>query len=148
MRIHAAGRPLGPAGAAKAGRFHIAARVGRLVLAGFLIASAVSCGDATRQGRSPMYLVIERLEGSRGGSSGSEFAGTLLSDVITLVTSPAPCSETSPCPTVFNDSGRVTLRLVPKDAGNAEVPTVPTSNNEVTITRYRAVYRRGDGRNI
>ena len=121
--------------------------VNRLVLLIVLTPSGISCGDVARQGRSPMYLVIDRLEAARGGTSAGEFGGTLFSDVITNVTTPAPCSETNPCPTVFGDSGRVTLRLAPKDLGSPTVPTVPTSNNDVTITRYRVVFKRADGRN-
>jgi hypothetical protein len=45
---------------------------------------------------------------------------------------------------VFNDLGQVVLRLVPKDVINT---TSPSTNNAVTITRYRVVYRRTDGRN-
>ena len=94
--------------------------VNRLVLLIVLTPSGISCGDVARQGRSPMYLVIDRLEAARGGTSAGEFGGTLFSDVITNVTTPAPCSETNPCPTVFGDSGRVTLRLAPKDLGVAD----------------------------
>ena len=32
-------------------------------------------------------------------------SGTLLSDVVTNVTTPAPCTPTTPCPTIFNDIG-------------------------------------------
>jgi hypothetical protein len=119
--------------------------VHRVVLLIVLLASGVSCGDVVRQGRSPMLLVIDRLEASRGPDG--EFGGTLFSDVLTMVTTPAPCSETTPCAVTFGDSGRVTLRLVPKDLGSPTVPTVATSNNDVTIDRYRVVYKRTDGRN-
>jgi hypothetical protein len=64
--------------------------------------------------------------------------------VLTNVTAPAPCSPTSPCPTIFNDLGQAVLRMVPKDVVNV---TAPSSNNAVTITRYRVTYRRTDGRN-
>lgn len=111
-----------------------------------LIAATTSCGDVVRQGRAPVFLVIDRLEAARGGPSEGEFVGTLLSDVITDITTP-PCSEAAPCPTAFNDSGRVTLRIVPKDLGTPTTPTVVSTNNEVTITQYRVRYRRADGRN-
>ena len=117
----------------------------RLVLLAALIAATASCGDVARQGRAPVFLVIDRLEASRGPDG--EFVGTLLSDVITNITTPAPCTETAPCPTVFNDSGRVTLRLVLKDLGTPTAPSTISTNNEVTITRYRVSYRRADGRN-
>jgi len=121
--------------------------VNRFVLLIVSIASGISCGDVARQGRSPVYLVIERLEASRGGTTAGEFGGTLFSDVLTLVTTPEPCTTESPCAVTFGDSGRVTLRLVLKDLGTPTFPTVPTANNEVTINRYRVVYRRADGRN-
>ena len=121
--------------------------VTQFVLFVALTAATVSCGDVVRQGRAPVFLVIDRLEASRGGPNESEFVGTLFSDVITNVTTPAPCTEASPCPTVFADSGRVTLRLVPKDLGTATAPSVISTNNEVTIQRYRVSYKRGDGRN-
>lgn len=118
----------------------------RLLLFVALMASTVSCGDVSRQGRSPVFLVIDTLQAAKGAEPG-EFFAFLFSDVLTNVTEPAPCSETSPCPTYFSDVGRATFRLVPKDIGSPTVPTVPTTNNEVTINRYRVTYRRADGRN-
>lgn len=108
-----------------------------------LAAAGVSCGDVVRQGRSPSMLVIDSLQGAPGGGHGANtFGGTLFSDVITLVTQPAPCAPENPCATVFSDSGQVVLHLAMKDATVA-----PTSNNAVTITRYVVNYRRNDGRN-
>jgi hypothetical protein len=122
--------------------------VKRFVILGALAATSASCGDVVRDGRSPVMLVLQSLTGIRGSASGGgSGASTLLSDVLTIVTSPAPCSATNPCPTVFNDNGSATLRLVLKDLGTPASPTAPTSNNEVTINRYRVVYRRADGRN-
>lgn len=109
-----------------------------------LVATTVSCGDVVRQGRSPVYLVIDSLEGIRGSRSGASPSNVLLSDVVTVVTSPAPCSATSPCPTIFNDMGSVTLRVASKDV---TLTTGPTLNNDVTIKRYRVAFRRSDGRN-
>jgi hypothetical protein len=110
-------------------------------------ASAVSCGDVVRDGKSPSFLVIDTLAGQRGGSSSATFGVPLISDVVTVKTSPAPCTTTSPCPTIFNDNGQVVLRLVPKDIGTTAVGASPSTNNEVTITRYHVNYRRSDGRN-
>jgi hypothetical protein len=45
---------------------------------------------------------------------------------------------------VFSDSGSAIFRIVPKDITSG---LEPTTNNEVTITRYRIDYRRSDGRN-
>ena len=99
-----------------------------------VIAAAVAtagCSDFLRQDRSPVTLVIDRLEGSSGATG--EFAGTLQSDVITVV---------DDVPTVFSDNGRVTMRLVMTDVFES-----PTAVNAVTINRYRVSFRRSDGRN-
>jgi hypothetical protein len=116
------------------------------ILLAALAASSVSCGDVVRQGKSPVYLVISALGASRGGASSTEFGGTLHSDVLTNVITPAPCSPDSPCPTIFPDLGQVVLRISPKDIGGV-TPAQPSLNNEVTVNRYRIVYRRADGRN-
>jgi hypothetical protein len=45
-------------------------------------------------------------------------------------------------PTIFSDSGQVTIRAIMKN------PVVgPSPVNAVTIRRYRVTYRRADGRN-
>lgn len=113
-------------------------------VAGLVLAST-ACGDVVREGRAPVFLVIDLLQAARGGTG--TFSGTLQSDVLTLVTSPAPCSVTTPCPTVYSDPGQVTLRISPKDIGTPGAPAAPSTNNEVTISRYRVRYRRSDGRN-
>jgi hypothetical protein len=118
----------------------------RLVGLALVAAGATSCGDVVREGSSPVYLVIDTLAASRGGSSSALASSNLLSDVITNTISPPPCSTSAPCPTVFDDTGTVTLRAPLKDIGGA-TPLVPTSNNEVTITRYTVEYVRTDGRN-
>lgn len=115
----------------------------RALALGGVIAASVSCGDVARTGRGPVYLVIDILQGQAGGREAGEFGGTLFSDVETLITEPEPCSPERPCRTVFSDSGQVQLRLAPKDIGTVG----PTTNNEVTIRRYRVTYRRADGRN-
>ncbi len=112
-----------------------------LVLA--VAVATAGCGDVVRQGQAPVLLVIDRLEGSAGNTSPEPFSSPLFSDVLTTVTSPAPCTPEEPCFTVFSDSGRVTLRLIPKDITGP----APSTNNAVTITRYRVAYLRSDGRN-
>lgn len=107
-------------------------------------AATVSCGDLVRQGRAPVYLVIDTLQGVSGGAAAGTPSGTLQSDVLTIVTSPAPCSTSAPCPTVFSDNGRVVFHVDVKDITSV---TTPTSNNQVTINRYRVAYKRSDGRN-
>jgi hypothetical protein len=111
------------------------------------IAASVSCGDVVRQGRSPVYLVINTLTASSGGATAGTQGGTLHSDVLTNVTTPAPCTVANPCPTIFSDSGAVVLRISLRDIGTTVTPTVPSPNNEVTINRYHVAYRRADGRN-
>jgi hypothetical protein len=91
-----------------------------------------------------MYLVVDELTAVRGGGPDDTPQGTLLSDVLTLVTKPDPCSATSPCPTVYNDMGTVKFHLSQKDITSV---VGPTSNNQVTINRYHIAYRRADGRN-
>jgi hypothetical protein len=99
----------------------------RLIAFVAMLAASISCGDVVRQGRSPVFLTIETLQASPGNET--TFSDTLLSDVDTNGT-------------IFNDVGRVTLSLTPKD-----FTVAPTTNNQVTIRRYRVVYRRADGRN-
>jgi hypothetical protein len=120
--------------------------VNRLVALAALVAASVSCGDVVRQSRSPVFLVIESLQAAQG-SDPSRFFSNLSSDVITNITTPAPCSDSSPCPTIFGDGGQAILRVSLKDVGTIANPATPTTNNQVTITRYRVTYRRADGRN-
>jgi hypothetical protein len=109
-----------------------------------LAAGSAACGDVVRQGQAPVMLVIDRLEGRPGNTTPEPFGNPLYSDVLTGVTAPAPCTPESPCYTVFADIGRATLRIIPKDITGAE----PSSNNAVTLTRYRVKYIRADGRNV
>jgi hypothetical protein len=104
-----------------------------IILLAAVIAANVSCGSVVRDGRSPVYLVIDSLVAKRGGGDDPE-GGTLLSDVLTKGST-------------FNDAGTVALRISPKDIGPTTTATTPSLNNEVTINRYRVVYRRSDGRN-
>ena len=101
-----------------------------LLLLAAVSAASVSCGSVVRDGRSPVYMVIESLVASRGGADEPP-QGTLLSDVVTNGGT-------------FNDMGAVVLRISPK---NILSGTEPSLNNEVTVFRYRVVYRRADGRN-
>ena len=116
----------------------------QLVGLAVLLAATASCGDVARDGRSPSFLVIDSLLGQQGDPAAGDFTNPLTSDVITKVTAPLPCKPDAPCPVVFNDLGQVKLRLSPKDTTNL---AAPTTNNQVTITRYHVTYRRADGRN-
>jgi hypothetical protein len=100
----------------------------RAALAAAAVA-CVSCGDVVRDGRSPSFLVIDALTSDDGG--------VLLSDVIAL--------NDDGTSTVFNDVATATLRLAPKNVIPGDLG--PTTNNDVTIFRYRVTFRRSDGRN-
>jgi hypothetical protein len=92
-----------------------------------------SCHSAVTEGRSAVYLIMESLEGGSGfDGQQAQFFHTLQSDVAT--------NEGG----VFEDPGLVRLRVAFKDVTN---PNAPTTNNFVTINRYRVEYRRSDGRN-
>ena len=117
--------------------------ISRILVAAAAAIASTSCGDVVRTGRAPVFLVIDSLAAAKGDDD-QKFSSFLLSDVITNVTTPEPCTTESPCPTVFNDPGQATLRLTPKDIG-AVGAAAPTTNNEVTITRVHVKYRRADG---
>src|SRR3989442_9955147 len=87
-------------------------------------------------------MLIDSLTASAGGRTVGTPGTILNSDVLALITTPAPCTTASPCPTIFNDMGTVALRLAMKN-----YLVSPSFNNEVTITRYHVSYRRADGRN-
>ncbi|MBA2355525.1 MAG: hypothetical protein H0V80_12755 [Acidobacteria bacterium] len=95
------------------------------------LAAASGCSSTVRTGQSPAYLVLQRLEGASGAESSGTFQSVLRSDVR---------SKGS----VFEDNGRVTLSIALRDVTN---PSGPTTNNLITLNRYRVEYRRTDGRN-
>jgi len=119
----------------------------RVAVLSAVVAASVSCGDVSRTGRSPVYLVVDSLLGIRGATQPGQPSGVLLSDVVTNVITPAPCTTDRPCPTVFGDEGQAVLRSSLKDIGTPAAPAAPTTNNDVTITRYHISYTRADGRN-
>jgi hypothetical protein len=118
----------------------------RLVAGLFCAAVCTSCGDVSRTGRSPVLLVIDRLEGGSGARPG-ELSGTLQSDVLTLVQRTVN-GENVQVPTIFEDAGEVALRTVLKDLGTPGFPAQPSPLQDVTINRYRVVFKRADGRNV
>lgn len=96
-------------------------------------AALASCGgELLRNSRSPVYLVVTNVITSAGGATGTGSA-FLQSDVQRIV---------GGRPTIFNDTATVTFRV---DAKNQDVGSAPV--NAVTLTRYRVVFRRADGRN-
>jgi|SRR5689334_19854362 len=114
----------------------------RVLTAATLVASATSCGNVVRSSRAPAMLVVNSLSATRGQAQGGTAVASLASDVLTLVTTGGTCSTTNPCPTIFTDSGTITLSLAAKD-----IATPLTSNNQVTVNRVHVSYRRTDGRN-
>jgi hypothetical protein len=110
-----------------------------------LALGSASCGEAVRQGRSPVTLLIDTLEGASGAQP-EIFGAFLLSDVQTIVEQTID-GEAIRVPTIFNDVGQVTLRTVMKDQGTAALGVGPTFLQAVTVRRYRITYRRSDGRN-
>jgi len=112
-----------------------------LTLLTAMAAATVGCGVAD-QGRSAVVVRIDSLDASSGAGSQS-FGGYLHSDVQTMVK-----VNNVDVPTRFSDSGRVTMSVVLRDPGSPGVANTPTELNTVTITRYRVVYRRTDGRNV
>jgi hypothetical protein len=117
----------------------------RFFLVVALAAASASCGSVVREGSSPVFLIVDILQGSRGGTSAGPLGVPLISDVITIVSKPTP---PCPCPTVFNDTGQVVLSTALKNIGPAAAPAAPTTNNMVTITRYHVAYVRADGQNV
>lgn len=124
---------------------HVAGRV--MVVGGLALAvvGAVSCGHLNSNGQSPSYLFIDTLTGASGAKPDT-FANTLQSDVITYVKTTVGGQDV-PVATIFEDMGRVSLKMALKDVGGANAPTLPTSSNSITVTRYHVEYRRADGRN-
>jgi hypothetical protein len=123
-------------------------RIGRSTLLPVLAASvlaSVSCGSVARSGRSPSFLVIDLLAGASGATPG-EFGNVMASDVVTLVTQTVNAQQVK-VPTVFEDPGQATLRVLLKDQGSPGVISAPSNLNWLKLTRYRVVYRRADGRN-
>lgn len=110
-----------------------------------LACSSTACGEVARQGRSPAILVVDEIEAA-SGSTPSTFSGFLLSDVQTIVEQQVG-GETVRVPTIFNDVGQATFRVILKDQGTGGLGVGPGPLNSVTLNRYRVVYRRADGRN-
>jgi len=97
--------------------------------------AAAGCG-VSEQGRAPAVVRIDALDAAAGAATLGTFGGSLHSDVATNTGS------------AFTDVGRVTLSLVLRDPGSPGVANTPSELNSVTITHYRVVYRRTDGRNV
>ena len=126
----------------RANAFNTVARAGMLLLA----VAGTGCGQYVRDsGRAPAQPIILALQGASGAQP-DKFSGTVQSDVLTYVNKTIG-TEQIRVPTVFNDFGAVTMRLILKDPGAAGSVTLPTPINQVTFTRYTVTYSRSDGRN-
>ena len=113
----------------------------RVIVLAALMAAAASCGDVVRNGRAPVLLVLNSLQGARG-STPALFGTPLSSDVITNVVTGGNCTVATPCPTVFGDLGQAAFSVVMKDT-----TVTPSTNNQVTLSRYHVEFVRSDGRN-
>ena len=94
-----------------------------------LAAMTAGCGSMAGNDRSSVTLIIDALQAGSGASANPAFSGTLQSDVLTRGG-------------IFSDPGRVTMRVIGKDATD-----LLTLANAVTITRYLVTFSRTDGRN-
>jgi hypothetical protein len=100
-------------------------RTSRLVRSLWLAVAVAtaSCGDVVRSGDAPVMMVVQSLtmDGSNTGTSDVSNNGV-----------------------VFSDIGVATLGVIMKDI----TVLAPSTNNDVTINRYRVEYVRADGRNV
>lgn len=118
----------------------------RALVAAAAVASLASCAsELTRSSRSPAFLILDSLTAASGADP-AVFSNFLNSDVVTLVEATV-AGVSQRVPTIFNDPARATFRISLRNPGTAEFPNAPTEINEITINRYRVVYRRADGRN-
>jgi hypothetical protein len=118
-----------------------AAGIAALIAVGI---GSTSCGEVARTGRAPVTLIIDELLAANGDDD-TNFTSFLLSDVSTNVEADINGQQVL-VPTIFNDPGRAKFRLALKNPGSVGQLT-PSTLNEVTLSRYRVVYRRTDGRN-
>lgn len=116
-------------------------RTGLCVLGALALSvTSLGCAATGRPGQASSYLIVESLVAASGAKA-TEFGGTLGSDVLTLVNRSINGVQVR-VPTVFEDFAQVRFRVAMKD------PTVTASAvNFITVSRYRVVFRRADGRN-
>jgi PKD repeat protein len=97
------------------------------------LVGAAGCTQKQKEGDSSSYLIMQSLQASAGAEP-DKFSDVLGSDVRTFGA-------------VYDDLVKVNLKLGLKDPGSTTNPSVPTSANFVTVSRYRVVFTRPDGRN-
>jgi hypothetical protein len=122
-----------------------AGRLAALCSLAAIVLGTASCGDVSRSGRSPAFLVIDQLTATSGANPAIT-GNTLQSDVVTNVSVTVDGKELLQ-PTIFEDSGLAVMYLLLKDNADPTNAAVPSTVNRMKITRYRVVYRRADGRN-
>ena len=98
------------------------------------------------QSQSSSYVILDSLVAASGVTP-TQFAGTLASDVVTIVKSTVDGKDVL-TPRVLEDTGRATMRLALVDPGSADTPTVASTTNTISFTRYHVAYVRADGRNV
>jgi hypothetical protein len=91
-----------------------------------------SCGNLTRQGQAPSYLVMTSLEGPAGAP--------VQSDVLHV-------DEQTGATSIAADPGQAVFQLALKDPGPSTSPNTPSPNNSITLTQYHVQYVRSDGHN-
>jgi hypothetical protein len=114
-------------GRARAGRV-----VSGLVAAAMALAPLTGCTVGQRQGQSSSYFFIQSLQAASGATP-DKLSGTLASDVVTKGT-------------IYADPAEVIVKLALKDPGTSDTPTVPSTTNYITLTRYHVDFVRADGR--
>jgi len=119
-------------------------RLVRIGAGGAIVALAMtawSCGEVSRQGRSPSQIVVMSMDAAVGFKP-TQFGNPLESDIFTCIKS----GTTTSC-AFYNDIGRAEFALVLKDQGAPGITSAPSPLNVVTLTTYHVVYTRSDGRN-
>jgi hypothetical protein len=94
--------------------------------------AAPGCTTQQLTGQASSYLIVDSVLAARGNEPDKDL-GVLDSDVVTAGA-------------IYADLGKLTLRLGMKNPGSPQSPSVPTSANYITVTRYHVKYVRSDGR--
>src|ERR1043165_695688 len=96
-----------------------------------VLAATMAAPGCTKQqltGQSSSYLILDSILAARGNEPDKD-SGVLDSDVETKGS-------------IYADLGKVQFRLALKDPGTSSNPSVPTSANYITVTRYHVKYIR------
>lgn len=105
-----------------------------------------ACTAAVKQDAASSYLIVDSLQAAPGVTPDA-MAGTLASDVLTMVKKSDVDGKQILVPTVFEDPAKVTFRLAMKDPGSSTSPTTPSAANYITISQYHVKFVRSDGLN-